>query len=139
MIPERLSRFIEISREVPGLRSLRTTLRTAHIIAFATLYGGHVYGLPAARLLPALLATVVTGGAFAALECYHAPIWLVQLRGVATVVKLILVACVALRWELRVILLTAAIAIGSVAAHMPARFRYYSVLHGGRVGKRESG
>jgi len=98
-----------------------------------------VYGLPAARLLPALLATVVTGGAFAALECYHAPIWLVQLRGVATVVKLLLVACVALRWELRVLLLTAAIAIGSVASHMPGRLRYFSILHGSRVGTRESG
>jgi hypothetical protein len=139
MISERLTRFLETSREVPGLRAMRTTLRTAHIIAFAALYGGHVYGLPAARLLPALLATVVTGGAFAALECYHAPIWIVQLRGVSTLVKLLLVACVALRWELRILFLTAAIVIGSLASHMPARFRYYSVLHGGQIGKRESG
>jgi hypothetical protein len=139
MIPDRLARFLETSRDVRGLRPMRTTLRTAHIIAFAVLYGGHVYGLPAERLVPALAATVLTGGAFAALECYHAPIWLVQLRGVATVVKLVLVACVGLRWELRVLLLTVAIAIGSVASHMPGRFRYYSVLHGRQIGERESG
>jgi hypothetical protein len=139
MMPERLTRLLETSRDVRGLRPIRTTLRTAHILAFAALYGGHVYGLPAASLLPALLATVLTGGAFAVLECYHAPIWFVQLRGVATVVKLLLVACVALRWELRVLLLTLAIVVGSVASHMPARFRYFSLLHGRQIGARESG
>jgi hypothetical protein len=139
MIPDRLSRFLETSRDVPGSRAMRTALRTTHIIAFAALYGGHVYGLPASRLLPALVATVVTGCAFIALECYHAPIWLVQLRGVSTAVKLVLVACVALWWDLRVLLLTVAIVIGSVVSHAPARFRYFSFLHRRQVGERESG
>ena len=139
MISDRLFRFLETSRDIPGARSMRTTLRTTHIIAFAALYGGHVYGMPAGRLLPALAATVVTGGAFVALECYHAPIWLAQLRGLATLLKLVLVACVAFWWELRVLLLTAAIVIGSVASHMPAKFRYYSVVHRRQFGGRESG
>lgn len=139
MIPEALARVVERSRDVPGIRGLRTTLRTTHIVAFAALYGGHVYSLPADRLWPALLATVATGGAFAALEIYHYPLWLLQLRGVATVVKVSLVACVALRWDLRILLLTLAIVIGSVSSHMPARLRYYSVLHRRQIAERESG
>jgi len=99
-------------------------------MAFATLYGGHVYHLPPERLLWALLATVGTGAAFLAFEIYSAPVFLVEMRGVATLVKLLLVAAVAIFWEARVALLSVAIAIGVVASHMPGRYRYFSLLHG---------
>jgi hypothetical protein len=118
---------------------LRTTLRTAHLIAAGALYGGHVYGVDAERLVPALAAVLATGGAFMALEVYQASIWLVQIRGVATLVKLVLVAAVAPFWELRVPLLTLAVIVGGVSSHMPGRWRYHSVLHGEVVGPRESG
>lgn len=123
----------------PGVRALRTTLRTAHLLAFGALYGGHLYGVPAERLWPALLATVATGGAFMSLEIYRTPIWLVQLRGVATLVKIALVAAVAIFWNVRVWLLTAAIIIAGISSHMPGRYRYYSVLHGRVVGDQDSG
>jgi hypothetical protein len=126
-------------RPVPGVRLLRTGLRTAHLIATGALYGGHVYGVEAERLLPALLAVIATGGAFLGLEVYRSPIWLVQVRGVATFVKLVLVACVAPFWELRVPLLTLAVIIGGVTSHMPGRWRYHSVPHGRVIGEEEKG
>ena len=89
--------------------------------------------------MPALAAVLATGGAFLALEVYQASVWLIQIRGVATLVKLVLVAAVALFWELRVPLLTTAVIIGGVSSHMPGRWRYYSVLHGRVVGPQESG
>jgi hypothetical protein len=118
---------------------MRTLLRTAHLIAAGALYGGHVYGVEAERLVPALAAVLATGGAFLGLEVYQASIWLVQVRGVATMVKLALVAAVSLFWEIRVPLLTMAVIIGGVSSHMPGRWRYYSVLHGRVVGPQESG
>jgi hypothetical protein len=126
-------------RPVPAVRLLRTTLRTLHLIAVAALYGGHVYGATPERLVPSLLATVGTGALFMALELYRAPIWLVQVRGVATVVKIALAASVALAWDLRVPILTGVVAIGAVTSHMPGRWRYHSVLHGREVGPREQG
>lgn len=126
-------------RLLPGARALRTTLRTAHLVAFGALYGGHLYGVPADRLWPALLATVATGGAFMSLEIYCTPLWLGQLRGVATLVKIALIAAVAIFWDVRVWLLTATIIIAGVASHMPGRYRYYSVLHGRVVGDQDAG
>ena len=126
-------------RPVPAARILRTTLRTAHLIATGALYGGHVYGVEAERLVPALVAVLATGGAFLGLEVYQASVWLIQVRGVATLVKLALVAAVALFWEFRVPLLTLTVIIGGVSSHMPGQWRYYSVLHGRVVGPRESG
>ena len=71
---------------------LRTVLRTAHLIAAGALYGGHVYGVEAERLVPALAAILATGGAFLGLEVYQSSIWLIQVRGVATLAKLAMVA-----------------------------------------------
>jgi len=129
----------ETPRPLPGVRPLRTTLRTAHTLAFAALYGGHVYGIAAERLRPALVATVASGLALMALEMYRTPVWPVQLRGLAAFAKLALVAAVGLWWNARVALLSAAIVIGGVASHMPGRYRYYSVLHGRVVGATEAG
>ena len=73
------------------------------------------------------------------LEIYRTPLWLVQVRGVVTLVKIILVAAVAVCWTARVWLLTAALVIGAVVSHMPGRYRYYSLVHRRAVGERESG
>jgi hypothetical protein len=129
----------ERSRPLPGVRPARTTLRTAHTIAFAALYGGHVFGASAVSLHPALAATVGTGAALMGLEMYRTPLWPVQVRGVATFVKLALVAAVALCWDWRVPFLTLAIVVGAVVSHLPGRYRYYSLLHGRVVGTQELG
>ena len=81
-----------------------------------------------------MIATLATGAALMALEVYGTPIWLVQVRGVATFAKLVLVASVAVFWEWRVALLTIVAVIGVVTSHMPGRYRYYSLLHGRSVG-----
>ncbi len=65
--------------------------------------------------------------------------WLVQIRGVATLVKLVLVASISLLWDWRIFLLTLVIAIGVVTSHMPGRYRYYSFLHRGVVGHQDKG
>ena len=116
-------------RPLPGARPVRTLLRTAHTLAFAALYGGHVFDVSPPRLHAALAATVASGAAFMAVEMYRTPVWPVQVRGIAAFVKIALVMMVAVWWEARVWLLSAAIAIGTVVSHMPGKYRYYSVVH----------
>ena len=129
----------EKPRALLGARPLRTTLRTAHLMTMAILYGGHVYGISADRLLPALVGTVASGAAFIALEVYRTPLWLVQMRGLLPLVKILIVASCAVWWDVRVWLLTLALVIGSVGSHMPGKYRYYSVIHGRAIGEQESG
>jgi len=108
-------------------RLVRTGLRTAHLLAFGAYYGGHVFDVAPDRLLPALVAAVGTGSLFMAFEVWSAPVWLVQVRGVATYAKIALVLAAGLFWEHRVALLTVVVAIGAVTSHMPGRYRYYSL------------
>ena len=110
-------------------RTLRTTLRTLHVLAFGAYYGGHVFQVSTERLFPALVAVVVTGGLFALFEACSHPVWLHQLRGVCTYVKILLLASVAVFWEQRIWILTFIVILGVVTAHAPSRFRYFSLLH----------
>jgi hypothetical protein len=126
-------------RTLPGARWLRTSLRTLHLVAVGALYGGHVYGVEAYRLVGALVGVLATGAALVVFEVWQARIWLVQVRGVATLLKLVLLAAIGVAWDLRILLLTLALVIGSVSSHMPGRWRYYSLLHGRVAGPTEKG
>jgi hypothetical protein len=121
--------FPEPPRPVPHARAISITLRTVHIAAIGILLGGHVFALPAPRLLLWLYLSIVSGAGLIGLELYSSCKWVYQGKGVLVLVKLLLIAAVAVCWEQRVWLLLAALVIGSVGSHMPGRFRYYSLLH----------
>ena len=110
-----------------AVRVLRTTLRTVHVLAVGAYYGGHVFSVPPERLAPAAVAVIATGVLFAIFEVLSAPVWLVQMQGVATYVKLALIASVSLFWDQRIWILSLVMVIGVVVSHAPARLRYYSV------------
>jgi len=109
-------------------------LRTAHIAAMGTLLGGHVF-VPAEereRLLLSLWLTIATGACLGLLETGGRLIWFHQGRGLMTLSKLGLLCTVPFLWEhrgLRLGVLLTVVAIASVGSHMPARFRYYSVVY----------
>lgn len=110
-------------------RTTRTSLRTLHVLAVGAYFGGHVFSVAPERLVPALVAVVVTGALFALFEIVCAPVWIVQLRGVCTGIKLLLLAAVPLFWEQRLWILALIMTIGVVITHAPGAIRYYSVLH----------
>ena len=137
---QRAERWLEAGAHViPGARWLRTTLRTLHLIAVGALYGGHLYAVDVTRLQPALLSVLLTGGLLICFEVWQSRIWVVQVRGVATFLKLGALAAIGLAPDWTVALLTLAMMIGSISSHMPGRWRYHSVLHGRVAGLTERG
>ncbi len=120
-----------VLRALDGLtaRGWNVALRTAHLAATGVLLGGHAFDVPRERLLASLYASLGSGVALAASEAGPRTVWFHQVRGVLTLGKLVLIALVPVCWEYRFVLLLAVVAIGSVGSHMPARFRYYSLLH----------
>lgn len=98
-------------------------------MSFGILLGGHFWGVQAELLLPALGITFASGAALMGLEFYKSFYWLFLGKGLVVLAKLVLLLSVLLFWEARVPLLLAVVALASIGAHMPARYRYYSVLH----------
>jgi hypothetical protein len=106
------------------------TLRTAHLAAMGILLGGHAFDVPSWRLVVALWSTVGTGVALGVVETGGHLLWFHQGRGLMTLAKLVLVAAVPWFWDYRLPILLAVVGLASVGSHMPARFRYYSVVYG---------
>lgn len=122
--------FPEPPRDYPGRRWLGIVLRTAHLMAFGVLVGGHVFDVEATRLLPFLYATIASGVALMAVEMASTCEWLLMGKGLAVVLKLTVLLAVPLLWEHRGAILLATVAVAGVGAHMPSRFRHYSILSG---------
>jgi hypothetical protein len=116
-------------RRIPHERAWNVGLRTLHLMAFGALLGGHVWQVQADLLYPSLAITVASGAALIGLELYQNVHWLFLGKGLVVLAKLALLLLVPLFWEARVLLLLAVVALASIGAHMPARFRHYSVLH----------
>lgn len=128
MLPLRLVLFPDPPRRIPAHRAISIALRTAHLASFGTLLGGHVFDVDHSRLLPFLLATIATGAGLMALELASSCAWLFMGKGVAVLLKLLLLAMIPIFWEHRVSILLVVVVIASVSSHMPSRLRYYSFL-----------
>ena len=122
--------FPEPPRKLPLARAWNISARTVHIGVTGILFGGHVFQIPAERLLVWLYAAILSGAALVLLEAYSHGRWLYQGRGVAVMVKLLLLCLIPWLWPYRVAILAVVVVIASVGSHMPARFRYYSFVHG---------
>jgi hypothetical protein len=130
----RLARLLvpETERQLPGLRWIRMTMRTAHIATFSVVIGGHIFAVPADRIYPWLLAAIATGAGLIALSLYQSFLWLREVRGVAILIKLGLLCAIPLWWEARVPILFAIVVISSYVSHMPGRYRYWVIGRGPR-------
>ena len=66
------------------------------------------------------------------MDLYASCAVLCELRGLAVLLKLVLLLLVQVWWDLRVPLLLSALVIGSVVSHMPGRFRHINLCPGRR-------
>jgi hypothetical protein len=92
------------------------------------LFGGHIFGIDAERLIPWLGLSILTGAILAVLEAYPSWRWCYEVRAVMVVTKVLLMCIVLWLWNYRIPVLVVIIVIGSVGSHMPKRFRHYSLM-----------
>ena len=114
---------------IPFARAWNIAARTVHIAVTSVLVGGHVWDVPKAELMPWLHTTIATGAILAVIEAFPRWCWFYQGRGLFVIAKLLLLALIPWAWDHRAPVLFVVIVIASVGSHMPARFRYYSVIH----------
>ena len=120
--------FPEPPRRIPRHRGLGLAMRTANLMTFGALLGGHFFDVDPARLMPFLVATIASGGALLALELASTCAWLFMGKGLVVLAKLLILLMVPFLWEHRVFLLLLTVAVASVGSHMPSRFRHRCFL-----------
>ena len=121
------------SRYFPGQRWANITLRTLHLVGIAGLGGGFFYPAVGDEWHNYLLLTLVTGVGLSLISIYSNGVWLVQLRGLVVLAKLLLLGLIEVWPEAKLVLIVVVIVISGYIAHAPARVRYYSLWHRRRI------
>jgi len=125
--------FPAVSRGFPGMRWLNISLRTLHLIGIAGIGGAYLYPAETAAWTAYLWLTLLSGVALVGLSLYSNGIWLLQLRGLAIVLKLLLLLWLVFVPRLSLPVVIAVIVLSSVIAHAPGNLRYYSPWHRRRI------
>lgn len=121
------------SRFFPGQRWVNIGLRTLHLIGIAGLGAGFLYVGEDGAWQPYLHLTLLSGVGLMLISLWSNGIWLVQLRGQAILLKLLLLGLIPVWPRATTALFIGVIVISGLIAHAPANLRYYSLLHRRRV------
>ena len=121
--------FPKDTRGFIGKRWINISLRTLHIIGVAGMGGGYLYQAPAQDWRPYMILTLATGIVMLTIEIFSNAIFLVQVRGIAVMVKTALFIFIPWAGQAQLEILILVLVISGIISHAPANIRYYSLYH----------
>ena len=119
--------FPSQSRSFKGQRWTSILLRTLHLMGISGVGAGFLFSIPQHQWLPYMYLTVGSGSAMVVLEVWSNGIWLLQLRGIATLLKLLLLG-ITLITGLQPYILFGVILLSGLMSHAPGKLRYFSFI-----------
>ena len=125
--------FPQQNRDFKTKRWIKITLRTGHLIGMA---GMATYVLSDTFITDWLFyihLTIATGIAMLLLDIWSNAVCLIQLRGLAIILKLILFSILLMTDQQDSLLFFSIIIISGLIAHAPSNVRYYSIFHRRRI------
>jgi hypothetical protein len=122
--------FPRESRDFAGKRYISIGLRTLHLMGIAGFAGFFLFALPIEIWRPFAILAVSSGIALIGVEIFSDGIWLLQLRGLAVILKLLILAMCFTFPDLALFGFFIIIALSGFFSHAPAKIRYYSPFVG---------
>ena len=119
--------FPQQSRSFKGQRWVNIIMRSIHLMGISGVGAAFLYDIPNEQWLPFMILTVTSGSIMIMLETWNNGIWLIQLRGISTLIKLVLLSTTFFVGMNAYILLII-ILISGVMSHAPGKVRYYPVI-----------
>ncbi len=124
--------FPETKREFAAKRTLSIVLRSLHLIGIAGLSGQFLFALQVSSWQFYGLLALLTGLLMVAIELYVDGIWLLQLRGQAIMIKLLVLALSLKFPQYGSYGFWLIILISGYFSHAPRTIRYY-ITHRGKM------
>ena len=110
-------------------RWTKISLRTLHILSVAGVGGGILFGLEQSLWIGYWWLALTSGVLMIAIDVIPNPVWVVQVRGLVILLKLVLLAFLGSGSSLDSVLLIIIIVMSAVISHAPGKLRYYSIYH----------
>ena len=116
-------------REFPQQRLALNTLRAIHILCFSILVGGLFFNQPTEFLFPWTIAVIISGFSMFAIDLFNSCIALFEIRGIAILVKILLLLLIPFTdgW-LRLLVLFSVIIFSSFISHTSRKVRHFNVM-----------
>ncbi len=111
------------------IRWLGISFRTIHLIGVAGIGGAFLYQAHEPAWKPYLMLLVVSGAGMLFLDIWSNARCLLQVRGIATIAKIMLLTTSVLAGMEAYILITVII-ISGIVSHAPAKIRYFHLVKG---------
>jgi hypothetical protein len=120
-------------RTFPGERWVNIALRCLHLVGVAGVGGGFLFDLEPARWLAFWHLTIYSGVLLTLLYLWGSALWLLQIKGLAIVLKVLLlaVAVAVPAWRGEVFILV--IILSGLIAHAPGEVRGFRLTLGGQA------
>jgi hypothetical protein len=122
--------FPKQKRDFTAKRYLSISLRTLHLFGIAGFAGFFLYDLPEELWRPYAILALTTGSLMLLVELYVDAIWLIQLRGLAVIIKVLLLLLAINSPQLTVVLFCLIVVISGYFSHASGKVRYYSPFLG---------
>lgn len=114
-------------------RLAKTTIRALHILGVALSSGGFIFAVDKALWMDWWLLAMMTGMTMMSLEIYRSKLWLIQLKGVLTFVKLLMLTSIIWLPSYQAPLYITVMLLSVFIAHGPAGLRHFSIWHRKRI------
>lgn len=111
-------------------RWIKIGLRTLHLLSVAGVGGGILFGIDPSLWNNYWRLALISGVLMMLVDIVSNPVWLLQIRGLAIYVKLLLLVAIGHFPSLDAAILLVIIIISGIISHAPGSLRYYSIYHG---------
>ncbi len=113
-------------RTFQGLRWLTVGLRSAHLVGITGFAGGILHHIAITQLHYFWLLTLISGFALIATEMIVSGRWLLEMRGIIIVLKLLALVLFLHITFMQEAMIYFTLLLSAIIAHAPARVRHYS-------------
>ena len=118
-------------------RLSKTSLRAVHILGVTGAGGGILLGVPQDKWIYYWYMAMASGSLMMIWEIVRDWRWLIQLKGVLTLVKLGLLGLFIPLAQYKPELLITVLLLSVMVSHGPAGLRHFSIIHGRRIDGRK--
>ena len=114
---------------IDAKRWIKISLRTLHLLGVLGVGGGLLFGVEKALWLNYWWLALASGVLMMLMDAVANPVWIVQVRGLVIILKLVLLVFLGRNPGWDKLLLVAIVIMSAVISHAPGKLRYYSFYH----------
>jgi len=114
---------------IDAKRWIKISLRTLHLLGVLGVGGGLLFGVEKALWLNYWWLALASGVLMMLMDAVANPVWIVQVRGLVIILKLVLLVFLGRNPDWDKLLLVAIVIMSAVISHAPGKLRYYSFYH----------